>query len=780
MPTPNPGESKKDYVSRAVPMIMAEAKKKGKKMESAQAVAIAHSMYDEYSKSKEVLFSSTSAYAKIKEDVSDDDDEEEEEVLDEITYFYGATTVPDRVKEYAENGTTIKGEILDPHVLDKLADMINDKSSMGGPVGSWRTIGLFHDRVKSGDLGLDEAGFVVPGTAKVEPLKSHPGHFGLKVGTKVNKFYSPSSLYPDYSAEKIAYKIENGALGLSLEYNNDKNDERLVRLPDGDYRYIKDVNDFRGFSYARANLIGNPTAVSIKEIQEKIVNNIGGTTMSETDVEVKLKEAELKLKELSGKLKEFEQSQASESKIKEVKDEIASFEAKVKEMKLQQDELATKIKESIERAFSGVKFDKPPMGNSQQDVKLKEVNDAVEHAVKTKEWGQFVDVCDARIKEQQAHFDKMLRTTGINLADTTLKVKSVGRKFVVDSVKTKAVIDTASMSESTYYQTNQMFADKYVPGIVETFQKSDSLMTAMYKEMYTGGNDKYQWRIWTDFDTFTGDYTSAVNPDLTAVATTKREFLKLETPIREYRESVEVTDFTQYHSRAAVGDLLMQEAIRAAEVVANSIDADLFKGKCDATTGWYGVNGLLAVADYSTYSTIYGRTRSSYAKLYSATAYDTTGEAISIALIREGYAYVNSAGTNIADMAIVMHPHQWVRVLNTMDSTAATYTSTIVQPITMSAANPEFGFKRNIIPHIDGIPVILDEYCVDASGNADTFCVIDMSKDGFVLVTSKPIGMTGLAKVGTTEKVYVNWYGTAVYKRPNNVYVHDDLTALGS
>jgi len=339
------------------------------------------------------------------------------------------------------------------------------------------------------------------------------------------------------------------------------------------------------------------------------------------------------------------------------------------------------------------------------------------------------------------------------------------------------------MNEATYYQTNAMFADKYVPGIVETFQKSDSLLSAMMKEAYIGGNDKFQWRIWVDFATFTGDNTSAVDPDVTAVATTKRDFLKLETPIREYRQAVEVTDFTQYHSRAAVGDLLMQEAIRAAEVVTNSLNADVFKGKCDATSGWLGVNGLLAVADSTTYSTIYGRTRTTTNRLKRTTlahTYDSTSEAISVALMREGYAYVNSAGTNISDMAISMHPHQWIRVLNTQDDTAATYSSTVQHPITMAPADPTFGFKRNVIPHIDGIPVILDEYCVNAAGAADTYVVIDMSKDGFVLVTSKPIGMTGLAKVGTTEKVYVNWYGTAVYKKPRNIHLHDALTELGS
>jgi len=726
----------------------------------------------------------TSAYAKIKEESIDDED---------ITYFYGATTLPDRTAEELENGTIIKGEILDVKVLETMADVINDKSNMGGKVGSHRTIGLFHDRVHSKDLSLDEAGFVVPGLAKVEPLEKHPGHYGLKVGTKTNKYYQPSSMNPDYTHDKIQYKIDNGVIGLSMEYNNKPDQEKIVETRDGTYRYIMDTDDFRGFSYARANLIGNPTAVSIKEIRQ-IIENGGKIKMVDdkpSEIETKLKESEAKIKELEAKVKEAEGADVKkeDSKLKEMQDELVKVKETMTEQKLKLDTDAAKIKESIQLAFKGFKLDNAPLPNDgkKPDLKLKEVNDAIEVGVKEKEWNQFVGVVETRVKEQQSHFDKILKTTGIQMDDTTLKVKCVGSKYKTDGrymiesvAKTKDVIDSGSMDEATYYQTNAMFADKYVPGIVETFVKSDTLLTAMPKESYAGGNDKYQWRIWTEFSTFTGDNTSAVDPDVTAVATVKRDFLKLETPIREYREAVEVTDFTQYHSRAAVGDLLMQEAVRAAEVVTNSMNADLYKGKCDATTGWLGVNGLLAIADYATYGTLYGRTRSSYAKLFSATAYDSTAEAISIPLIREGYALVNSTGTNISDMAIVMHPHQWIRVLNTQDNVAATYNSTINHPITMAAADPSFGFKRNLMPYIDGIPVILDEYCVEAGGTADSFAVIDISKDGFVLIDSKPIGMQGLAKVGTTEKVYVNWYGTTVYKRPNNIYFHDDLTLLGA
>jgi len=211
----------------------------------------------------------TLAYAKIKEE-DNLNDKVESDTDDEIIYFYGATTLPDRVAEALDNGEMIKGEILDIKVLEKMADQLNDKTKLGGKIGSHRTIGLFHDRVHSKNLALDEAGFVVPGTAKVEPLPDYPGHYGLKVGTKLNKYYTPSEMFPDYSYDKLKYKIENGVIGLSMEYNNLPEHEHLVSTDEGYYRYISDTDDFRGFSFARANLIGNPTAVSIKEIQQLV------------------------------------------------------------------------------------------------------------------------------------------------------------------------------------------------------------------------------------------------------------------------------------------------------------------------------------------------------------------------------------------------------------------------------------------------------------------------------------------------------------------------------
>ena len=183
----------------------------------------------------------------------------------EIYTFVGANTLPDRVPNQAKGGEEVEGEILSKHVLDKISGFINNEAQLGGKYGSYRTISLFHDRVQTGNYKLEEAGFVVPGSAIVKEMNSFPGNFELVVDVEVNKHYEPT-LYPDYTPEKIDYKIKKGALGLSIEYNNEPHQERIVEIDGKKYNYVLDTDDFRGFGFARANLIGNPGAVRVKEI----------------------------------------------------------------------------------------------------------------------------------------------------------------------------------------------------------------------------------------------------------------------------------------------------------------------------------------------------------------------------------------------------------------------------------------------------------------------------------------------------------------------------------
>lgn len=705
---------------------------------------------------------------------------------EKVYTFIGASTLPDRTGGRTPDGKKIEGEVLSKKVLDKFASNINDTTKLGGKYGSFRTISLFHDRVINQDYTREEAGFVIPGSAKVLELEDYPGNFGLFLDAKVNKMYNPPSEYSDYTPEKIEYKIDNYAMGLSLEYNNTSEQETIVQTDKGFYRFIHDSDDFRGFGFARPDLIGNPTAVRVKEVYPQIEksgsteegytpsadilkNKEGESQMEEAKMK-ELADAKAKVEELTVKVKELTAAK-EDAKVKELQEKIDGFESKIKEIKLSEDATAQKIKESLELGFSSMKFDKP--------VKTKEQapNAKIKEAYESMDWVKFKEISDEQIEKDSAKLKELFaEENGFNFEKyQTLKVKCVGSNFVVvPTAKTKDVIDNSSMAESTYYQTNAMFADRYVSGITETFLKADNLLSAMTKEQHLGGNDKYQWKIWVDYTTVTGDNTSAVDPLVTSVARTKRKFEKMETRICEYREGVEVTDFTQHHSMASVGDLLGIEIERAAQVVVESMNADLFKPKSDATAGWNGFVGLIGVADSTTYSTIYSKVRSTTNRLLDSTlanTYDATSEGITIDLIREGYENVLSQGSNLGDLAIVIHPAQCRKLFNSEDAAIRN------NILSMSGAPASFGFNRTVIPHADGIPMIRDYRCELSAGSADMFAVVDMSKDkGFNLVVSKPLGVRGLGKVGTSESAYVNFYGAAVYKAPRNVFVHVALS----
>ena len=791
MPNPKEGESKEKFINRATQVIINEAKAKGKTIKPDQAAAIAASMFDkkmEKTKGKE-----TTAYSevKIKEDTNDDG----------VHTFIGASTVPDRTAMTTKSGDEVVGEILSKQVLDKMSSMINDTSVMGGSQGSYRTVSLFHDRVYESDVTKEEAGFVKPNSRVVE-LKDHPGHHGLEVDVEVNKMYKPTT-HPDYTPEKIEYKIDKKALGLSMEYNNTAEQEKTIEVGGKLYNYIMDTNDFRGFGFARANAIGNPTAISVKEIGAAIdkLNKKGEGTMSEEDAKIKeqleagLKESEAKIKELETEIAKAKEAKDGE-KVKELEAKFAEQDAKLKEqdaklkdMIVNNDKSLVKMKEqfgAVMQSFAnGIK--KPDINaGDKPDAKIKEINDSLEK----RDWKLFKDSTNAKVKEQAEHIDKMLKGPGFDFdKHTTLKVKCKGRGFEVVSTaktkevyaeinkinpKTKDVLDANDMAEATYSQTNAFFADRYVPGITETFLMSDDLLKVLIKEQHIGGNDKYQWRLWTEFVTVTGDNTLAVDPNTTSVERNVSNFEKIETRIVEYRDGVEVTDFTQFHSAAAIGDLMGNQIDRAAKRVRQSMAADIFKAKVDNTTGWKGFVGLIGVADSATFTTMYGKSRSAANRLLDATTantYNTTAEAITVPRVRIGYENVLAQGSELSQIVITMSPTQSRLLFNSQDA------SLRYQPVlTMAAAPADFGFGRGLIPHIDAIPVVRDYHAVDASGNFDMFAVVDVGPDGFVLVVSKPLSVRGLAKVGTSESAYVSFWGATVYKRPRNIFVHDDLT----
>lgn len=756
MPDPSKYESKDKFMSACMSKAIGEGKDKN------QASAMCNSMWSKKGKKQKESLMQTSAGHTIT--IKEVDGKK-------VYTFYAATTIPDRVVD-----GDVDGEILTKSYLDKVSSLINNKSKLGGKFGAYRTVGLFHDRIYAGDQTLEEAGYILP-NSRVVPMKEYPGHYALEVDVEVNDMYQPNEMYPDYTPDKIKYKIDKGALGLSIEYFPSDKEYQKVSMDDGVYRVVDDFAEYAGFSFARANVIGNPTAVLVKES----LNYIGGEQMAE-EQEAKVKELTGQLEKLQAEVKEMDSlraklKEAEQALEKAEEDAKADSEAAVKELQVKIKELednsipAAQVKELLAKSFESIKVD-----NKVAKTEVKEMNPRIKEiqsAIEKNDWQSHHVATDVFLKENADALYESLRK-GIDMEEaTTLQVKCVGRGFkIVPTAKTKDIIDSSDMAESTYYQTNAMFADRYVAGITETFLMDDTLLKALPKEQHIGGNDQYQWRIWTEFFTGSSD-TAAVNPDVTSVQRNQKDFEKMQTPIKEYRWGVEVSDFTQYHARQAIGDLLGQQIERAAKIVTQSMAADIFKENADGDSAQF--LGLEAVADSTGNATLYGKTRTTTNRLKTTTlaeTYDTTSEAITVALVREGYEQVLSRGSQLNDIAIVMNPLQVRKLFDSQDNAAATYNSTITHPVTFDAAPPEFGFKRNLMPHIDGIPIIRDYNC-----NTDDYYVVDLSRDkGFVLVVSKPMGVRGLAKVGTSESAYVNFYGCTVYKSPRNIFMHGGLT----
>lgn len=687
-----------------------------------------------------------------------------------LTYtFIAASTVPDRVGD-----KEVDGEILTKSYLAKVSGLINDESTLGGKFGAYRTIGLFHDRIYENNQTLEEAGYILP-NSRVVPMKEHPGHYALEVDVEVNDMYIPNPNYSDYTPDKIRYKIDKKALGLSIEYFPLNKEYAVIELDSHKYRVVDDFAEYAGFSFARPNVIGNPTAMVVKES----IKYIGEPKMAEeqeTKVKEQLEQLQAEVKEmdsLKAKLKEAEQAaeKAEEDAKAESDAEVKELQAKLKE--LESNSLSTAaVKELLAKSFESISITSKVGKTEVKEMqpRIKEIQSAIE----ANDWNTHQVVTECYLKENADALYESLKS-GIDMESSqTLAVKCAGRGYkVVSTARTKDVITSQSMAEGVYTQTNAMFADRYVAGITETFLMDDSLLKVLAKEQHIGGNDQYQWRIWTEFVDASTE-TAAVNPDNTSVVRQKKDFEKMQTPIKEYRWGVEVSDFTQYHSRQAIGDLLGQQIDRATKIVVQSMASDIFKENADGDS--FQFLGLEAVADSTGNATLYGKTRTDANRLKTATlaeTYSTTSEAISVSVVRKCYEQPLARGSALTDIVVVTNPTQVRKLFDSQDNVAATYTSTIVHPVTFDAAPPEFGFKRSLIPHVDGIPIIRDYNC-----GAQKLFIVDISRDkGFVLVTSKPLGVRGLAKVGTSESAYVNFYGCTVYKSPRNIFMHDGLTA---
>jgi len=647
-----------------------------------------------------------------------------------------ATTHPDRV-----------GDIISVPALKQIVAYINDTSSAGNVDGAYRSVSLYHDWIHENNPALDEAAFVVPGSAKL--IELNDGHFGVQIDAKINDYYK-GNMTPD----EIKYRIDNGGIaGFSIEYNTDDSHVKKVSYNGEEYRYIESFTDYGGQAFARARMIANPHAVIYKEIESCILDSTKeenvmdekqpeqiSEPVEQVKEDVKDEKEELEIPVIEP-IEELVNEEKSEELIEEVKEQVTQSEPDI--------EITEEIKEKIDKEL---KVKSKIIKTTKEDNKMAEVSLSVKEmkeAISKHDYNSFTASTSKYFKENP-WIDNALRTTGIPLK-TTMEVKCVGTKLqIVGGLQTKDTLDTTT-NTSSYTQSPVEFADLYLPTLIETFNQQTNLFGALNKRDHLMGSVSYGWRLKTDQAS-----SLAVDPDQVTVNKDPVNKVKLQTPIKEYRIGVSVSDYTLHHARASIGDLFMIEVQARMRDLMRDINNDLFTEQVDNTNK---ILGMEAVADSAGNTSLYGLTRSTANRLAPAAAADTyqeIGAAVTTAKLREAARKVEIEGAVRGNLRFVMNPNQRDAVFELEDGNQRYFDRM-----------PKFGFDGQI--SYDGIPIIVDSSC-----QTDAIFVID--NESYYVVISRPPQVIGLAKVGAAEEAYISVYLAAVYENPRRIHMLNTLS----
>lgn len=455
------------------------------------------------------------------------------------------------------------------------------------------------------------------------------------------------------------------------------------------------------------------------------------------------------------KKKKKKAAKGKDEDVEEEEEEDKKKDPEQKEQSTKDDNL--KIKEILESKEFKQKLEEVKVDN--KVIKEKEENKMDGTQLKIKEMNQALKEKDTLSFKERA--SELLETKeaenafkqGVTFGKPTLKVKADGRNLrVVGDIKTKDTLDTATNTEGTYSMNIVEFNDVFVPGLIETFNQVTDTFNVIEKKDNLAGTNNYGWRITTDQET-----SFAVDPDDPTITKVTAGKEKLQTDMKVYRKGVSVTDYMLEFSRAAIGDLLQLEANKQMADMRKAINRDMFTAQTDSGNK---ILGLPAVADSSTYSTLYGKSRTTSNRLKHGTianTYEDISGNLTTARLREAISYLEVEGSRRGDIIIVCGPNVRDDIFELLGGQQQLF------------EKPAFGFEGAI--RFDGVPVLPDSDCA-----SDSLFVID--KSACYAVVGKAPQMTGLAKVGAAEEAYVETYLAHVYEQPRRIVWLDGLTRV--
>lgn len=673
-------------------------------------------------------------------------EESDEEVVYEALV---ATTHPDRT-----------GDILSEKVIDQIVTAINDDSNVGSKDynSNVRGLSLFHDWIHEENPELDEAGFM----SNARKVSLDNGHTGVEVDVTVNKYYDGDFEGKHYDPNRIHYEIEHGKIGgLSIEYTTEPENVKDIEMGDENFNFIEELSDFTGAGFARSRMIANPSAVIYKEIIDRVEGkNLEDKKMSEKEKKVK-EEVEEKSEEVEEEQSEEEsQEEDSSEESSESEEESEESEAEPEAKEVKKTLSAKEIVESKEfkKALDEVKVDNKVLKDKEEkmDNKTISVKELNEHIVgKEMNIVSFKEAAKKFLSENK-EINTQLQEHGIPLKEPTIQVKCSGNKLVIASgMQTKDILDTSS-NTTTYTQSAVEFSDIFVPGLIDTFNNRTDLFDALPKVDHVMGTPNFAWRV-----SASQKSSLSVDVDDPTIVKSFMDKVKLQTPIKEYRNGISVTDFMLIHSRASIGDLFMIEAEKAMIDLRKDINKDLYNENADGDST--DVLGLEAVADSAGNTTLYGLTRSTSNRLAPAAAGDTYEDvsgSLTLAYARGAIRKVELDGASRGSLRMIVSP--LVRdALFALQDDKQQYLST----------DPRFGFAGAI--GFDGVPLLVDPDCPATASEAQLY-VVDF--DSYKVVISRAPQLVGLAKVSAAQEAYVVIDLAVVYERPRRIHMLDNLT----
>ena len=601
---------------------------------------------------------------------------------------YIATTHPDR----AENGK-YKGDVLTKHAIYKIADQVNARQDLMADLMS-----NHHDWIRDKDPSIPPVGRAI----KAEVREMGSGHYGVFVDTHHSK------THPEF--EKTTYDVKNGYLpGYSIEYVPKKTTD--VSLSKGTYRLIDDL-DLKGYGLASGRLIANPHATienfTYKEIQDlaHIQNNHEVTKMEQTEQKEVPSTISVDMKEYQG-YKEFVEFKLKEKQKEEMKELVKqAISSILPEMKIKMDNSISKVNSSIEfKEWAEIKND---------DISVKEAFlRATNLAIKTGKLDKW--------ETSMFHAPVQFKTTGL----WNEKIE----------IKAPLETDTNKSTDTDYLQSAAEMSDIYAPAIAKLLNQKTTYFGLLPKEDYSG-RESITWRAENVANSSAAAY--AEGAPISKSYTTRE---KLREVFKYYKVGVQLTGQAIESAKSGIGDLFAAELEAAGRRLLTLMNTDLF-----GTSGLYtdvAFLGLEYIATSTTYTTLYGLTRST-TNLLGASNSEFSAQAsapISKPTLRTGLRTLEINGADRSDLVIVCHPLQRDLIMSLFDD-----------PQRFMNTSLRGGWEGQV--SFDGIPILTDK-----DMNNDDIFVCNFGMNGLRLGIQVPVKFEDLAKTDDSRSGFLKFYG---------------------